>query len=68
MHNGKHYVADIALCQSDGNPKYIIEVNHTHKTDIDTRPDPWFEVDTKDMDKYIEQDKNIIIDCKREDV
>lgn len=37
------YIADIAVLNA-GNVRYIIEVQHTHKTTTDCRPEPWVEI------------------------
>jgi Competence protein CoiA-like family/Domain of unknown function (DUF5710) len=48
-HNGPK-VADIAVTLNNKNSIYcIFEICHTHKTSIEDRPEPWFELDAKSV-------------------
>ncbi len=43
-------IADIAcLFTPQSNIKYIFEICYKHKTKNDTRPEPWFEIDAKEL-------------------
>ena len=42
------FIADVAII-NNGKIKYIFEINNTHKTQTETRPEPWFEVNAKDV-------------------
>ena len=44
-------------------PKYIIEVKHTHKT-VSFRPEPWYEVEAKEILEYENIDKIILNDIR----
>jgi len=58
------YIADVALV-NNGKVKYIIEVKHTHATTTSVRPEPWFEVTTKEIfeeeERVLKNDKDDIM-------
>ena len=69
------YVADVALV-NNGKVKYIFEVKHTHATTTSVRPEPWFEVNAKEIseeeERLLKNDKDdgigqelIILTCIR---
>lgn len=44
------YVADVAVL-NNGIVRYIIEIRHSHQTTTSHRPEPWFEVNSSDVDE-----------------
>jgi hypothetical protein len=63
------YVADVAIINNDGTPRYIFEVMNTHRTETQ-RPEPWFELDAKEIctSKIYDFDcirKRVICNCCR---
>lgn len=53
------------LCLLDNQiMKYIIEIYNTHRTEECNRPEPWFELNAKDVIKQVEK-LEYIFDCKR---
>ena len=68
------YIADIAVLE-DNKVAMIFEIKHTHETTTNVRPEPWFEITTKDIfdnenriqnniDEGLENDK-YYLDCIR---
>ena len=55
------WVADVAVI-NDGEVRYIIEIKHTHQTNLG-RPEPWFEVDAS---SFIQSINEQIDDAKKE--
>lgn len=60
------YLADIAIINNN-KVKYIFEIKHTHSTTTNVRPEPWFEIEAKDI---FDAEKNkkencIILTCIR---
>lgn len=47
-HNGGTKIADVAYLD-DGELFCIFEICHTHKTEKENRPDPWFEINAKKL-------------------
>lgn len=65
------YIADIAILNNN-RVKYIFEIQHTHKTTTDVRPEPWFEIDTEQIYNKNEitfhentEEEYICIHCRR---
>lgn len=42
------YVADVALI-NNGEVRYIVEIKVSHETKSNVRPEPWYEVDARDL-------------------
>lgn len=57
-------IADVAFVDK-ANIVCIFEICHTHKTDRDNRPEPWFEIDAKSLIKAANNDGTIQINCIR---
>lgn len=58
------YIADIALI-NNGKPRYIFEIKNTHATTT-PRPEPWFEIDAKELfEDYNLDVNNYSFDCVR---
>lgn len=49
LYNDSIKYADVACVNDSGNIVYIFEIFNTHKTDEINRPEPWFELDAKDV-------------------
>jgi hypothetical protein len=66
-YNGKKKIADVAYIEND-KLKYIFEICYTHKTDINARPEPWFEIDAVNLINTINNEVNEYKDiyCIRE--
>ena len=66
------WVADIAII-NNGEVRYIIEIKHTHGTELG-RPEPWFEVDATTLIQEINEQDNadpedcFIINCERKNI
>lgn len=58
------WVADLAVLDSDGNMKYIIEVKTRFATT--KRPEPWFEVDAKEIVRQEHEKKDIVLRALRQ--
>ena len=68
------YIADVSLV-NNGKVKYIFEVKYTHATTTSVRPEPWFEVNAKEIfdeeERLLKNDKDdnigqvIILICIR---
>ena len=56
------WIADICILDSTGQPKQIIEICHSHKTE--DRPYDWVEFSTRDLNKFCDIDKYILTDSK----
>lgn len=59
------YIADVAVINNN-KLKYIFEIKHTHSTITNVRPEPWFEINAKDV--FEEENKNeevITLTCIR---
>ena len=67
-HNDNTKFADVAYLDDNGKISYIFEIYYSHKTNESDRPEPWFELDAKDLiDKFNNSDsKSIEIRCIRE--
>jgi len=67
-HNNNPKIADVAYLDDNGKISYIFEICYSHKTNESDRPEPWFELDAKDLiDKFINSDsKSIEIHCIRD--
>lgn len=48
-HNGKNTRCDVAILDKMGCVKMIIEIFHTHRTKHDARPEPWVELNARDI-------------------
>lgn len=57
------YIADVAILDKTNNPRVIIEVKNTHKT-ITERPEPWFELEAKEIIESENLDKFIFDDIR----
>lgn len=57
------YIADVAILDKANNPRYIIEVKNTHKTKS-VRPEPWYEIEAKEILEYENLDKIILNDIR----
>lgn len=65
-YNNKQMIADIAYI-SNNKIKFIFEVFHTHRTDENDRPNPWFEIKASDILNYIHTtDCKVILNNERE--
>ena len=64
-HNGEVIKTDMACVQQENTP-YIIEILHTHQTETDKRPEPWFELYSMDILNYDSESKHIRLKCRRE--
>jgi len=65
-YNGCNKIADVAYLK-DNKLIYIFEVYHTHKTDETNRPEPWFELNAKDIiDISTTEGDDFEIQCIRE--
>ena len=62
-YNSTKKQADLCLLDNQ-TMKYIIEIYNTHRTQECDRPDPWFELNAKDVIKQVEK-LEYIFDCKR---
>ena len=64
-YNGKK-IADVAYID-DNKISYIFEICHTHKTQSENRPEPWFEFDATKIIEIINSSaiQSIILDCIR---
>lgn len=66
---GQGYVADVALVNG-GKVRYIFELKHTHATMTTVRPEPWYEIDCKELLESLdecnqEKDDRLWIQCIR---
>jgi hypothetical protein len=53
------YIADVAIV-NNGEVRYIIEIKVSHETKTNVRPEPWYEVDARDLiDIVNESDKEV---------
>jgi hypothetical protein len=74
-HNGNTKIADVAYLYSDADsPENILgifEIYNTHKTRCEDRPEPWFEVDARELIvstntlDWLSPNQNINIPCIR---
>ena len=64
IHNDERIIADVA-CVKDNKVIYIIEILHTHHTEGDKRPDPWWELYATDVINYEVTSKHILLNCCR---
>ena len=65
-YNNSKCSADVALVDND-NILLIVEILHTHKTDEEKRPEPWVEVNAKDVINQINETGSIThINCMRQ--
>jgi len=62
-YNSTKKQADLCLLDNQ-TMKYIIEIYNTHRTEECNRPEPWFELNAKDVIKQVEK-LEYIFDCKR---
>lgn len=53
-------IADVAYLD-DNKISYIFEICHTHKTDDDKRPDPWFEIDAYKLLKEANDNRTVTL-------
>jgi hypothetical protein len=63
-HKNKRKKCDIAYVDSEQNVHSIIEIIHSHSTDENTRPEPWFEFKAQDI-ANIKTNENITLKCNR---
>jgi hypothetical protein len=59
----RKYTADVAVLNG-GSVRYIIEIKHSHQTTTNVRPEPWFEVNTKDDEFHDESDAKDFENCR----
>jgi hypothetical protein len=52
------FIADVAII-NENKIKYVFEIHHTNKTLTETRPEPWFEVNAKDIINSDESNINL---------
>jgi len=64
-YNDSNKSADVALVE-DNNIKYIFEICYKHKTNESNRPEPWFEIDAKDLIKRVNENNDYNLECIRE--
>lgn len=68
-HNHSNKYADVALCK-DSNICAIFEVLHSHKTNEEDRPEPWFEIKAshiiEQINKNISFHEIIRLNCERD--
>lgn len=57
--------ADVAFLSRTNKIKYIFEVCHTHKTDKNARPEPWFEFDALMLLSVSYKNECINLECMR---
>lgn len=59
------YIADVALLSND-EVKYIFEIKHTHATTTKVRPEPWMEIEAKEiLNVERTNDDDILLTCVR---
>jgi len=60
------YIADVAIINNN-EVKYIFEIKHTHSTTTNVRPEPWFEIETKNIfdTETNEEENEVILTCIR---
>ena len=63
--NGTLRIADVAYLNENQEIIWIIEILNTHKTKEEDRPEPWNEIEAKELLKIVDKDK-IKIKCSRE--
>jgi hypothetical protein len=71
IHNGQR-IADVAYLVND-KIKYIFEICHTHKTDEENRPEPWFEFNAMELIKlynshFFNDDVSFYLNCIRKNI
>jgi len=71
IHNGNR-IADVAYLVND-KIKYIFEICHTHKTEEQNRPEPWFEFDAMELIElynlyFFNDDNSFHLNCVRKNV
>lgn len=65
--NGVLRIADVAYLNVDKEIIWICEILNTHKTDEGNRPEPWNEIDAKELlKKDIKENEKVEIKCSRE--
>jgi hypothetical protein len=52
------FIADVAII-NNGKIRYVFEIHHSNKTLTETRPEPWFEVNAKDVINIDESNINL---------
>lgn len=52
------WIADICIVDSSNTPKKIIEIYHSHKTEVD-RPYDWVELSTRDIGRFCDEQFNL---------
>ena len=65
-HNGLK-IADVAHTKSNG-IACLFEIYHTHKTNSEARPEPWFEFDASSLIRTVNSDDQLSLRCIRGDV
>ena len=69
-YNNSNKSADVALVENN-NIKYIFEICYKNKTKEENRPEPWFEIDAKNLINNINsgislnEDSELVIECIR---
>lgn len=64
-------IADVACVDKDNKIYYIFEIYNTHKTRDENRPEPWFEINAKDLIRLVNETENIkkvTINCLRNNI
>lgn len=66
MYNGKQKYADLCIINKNTNKMIILEIFHTHQTDENDRPEPWYEIKTDELfDKATDIENHLKIKCTR---
>lgn len=64
--NANKYVADVAVI-NNGEVRYIVEIKVSHETKSNVRPEPWYEVDAKDLINSVNRQEKEIKEEELED-
>jgi hypothetical protein len=66
IYNGKQKYADLCILNKNTNKMIILEIFHTHQTDENDRPEPWYEIKTDELfDAINDIESHLKINCNR---